>query len=98
MPRGRPPIPVPLQRRVRQHCGFGCVICGCPIYQIDHIIPWERVKCHRFENLVTLCPNHHTDKTCGRLAESQVFVARSSPYNTKAENTASYRLMFSGEE
>ena len=60
---------------MRQHCRFGCVICGCPIFQIDHMTPYERVHVHELANLTALCPNHHADKTSGRLAEPQVRAA-----------------------
>jgi len=31
-------IPLPIQREVRQRCGFGCVICGTLLYEYDHIL------------------------------------------------------------
>ena len=30
-------ISLPTKRAVRQRCGFGCVLCGKPIYQYDHM-------------------------------------------------------------
>ncbi len=40
----RPKIPLPIQREVRQRCGFGCVICGLPLYDYDHIIGWAETE------------------------------------------------------
>lgn len=33
-------IPLPIQREVRQRCGFGCVICGMPLYEYEHMEEW----------------------------------------------------------
>ena len=62
MKTNRPPLPEQLKRKVRQSCGFGCVICGSPIYDIDHIIEYSVVKEHTEDNLVLLCPTHHRKK------------------------------------
>lgn len=76
----RPPVPDPLQREVRQKCRFGCVICGCPVYQIDHIQDWSDVKEHKIENLTLLCSVHHDQKTKGILSSKVV-----------AEKTANFK-------
>lgn len=72
MQESRPQIPEPLQRKVRQKCKFGCVICGCPVYQIDHIQDWSEVKEHKLENLTLLCSTHHDQKTKGVLSREVV--------------------------
>jgi len=28
-------IPLPIQREVRQRCGFDCVICGMPLFKYE---------------------------------------------------------------
>jgi len=71
----RPPIPAELKREVRQRCGFGCVICGSPIYDYDHIEEFSLVKEHTFENLVLLCPLCHRKKTKGLITKQMVFNA-----------------------
>ncbi len=55
----RPKIPDDLKREVRQRCAFGCVICRSPIYEYAHIIPWEEVRAHTYDNLVLLCGADH---------------------------------------
>ena len=45
----RPDIPAEIIRKVRQRCGFGCIFCGCPIYEIHHIIDWADTKSHDLE-------------------------------------------------
>lgn len=55
-------IPSKIKREVRQICGFGCVICRCPIYEYDHIEEYSIVGEHTVENLTLLCPNCHFKK------------------------------------
>ncbi|NTW62253.1 HNH endonuclease [Candidatus Saccharibacteria bacterium] len=58
----RPAIPRDLKRRVLVEAGHRCAIPTCRSTQIEiaHIIPWEKVKKHEYENLIVLCPNCHT--------------------------------------
>ncbi|CAM3524977.1 HNH endonuclease signature motif containing protein [Paenibacillus lupini] len=79
----RPPIPEPMKREVRQRCGFGCVICGLPIYQYDHMKEWAIVKEHKAEDLTLLCPQHHTEVTHGLLSRESVFSANKDPINLR---------------
>jgi len=57
----RPPIPSELKRKVLVEAGHRCAIptCRYPITEIVHIIPWEQVKKHEYENLIALCSNCH---------------------------------------
>lgn len=59
----RPKISSEIKRLVRQKCGFGCVICRCPIYDYDHLQDYSKVKEHTAENIVLLCPTCHRKKT-----------------------------------
>ena len=76
----RPPIPQPMQRAVRQRCCFGCVICGQPLYEYHHMVPYAEVKKHEEDNLTLLCDDHHKEATVGLLTSAQVSLADSSPY------------------
>ncbi len=89
MGEGRPKIPEPLQRAVRQHCGFGCAVCGSIPTTIEHIIPWSECKEHRFENLVLLCPNHQQDSSAGSLSLGFLMSCRENPFSRK-NNSARY--------
>lgn len=57
----RPAIPSELRRRVLVEAGHRCAIPTCRHIEVDvhHIIPWERVNEHSYENLIALCPNCH---------------------------------------
>ncbi|MYY10047.1 cell division protein [Streptomyces sp. SID4919] len=91
-------IPDPIKREVRQRCGFGCIFCGIPIYEYDHIRPWSEVKCHEAENLTLLCPLHHSEKTKGLLPVESVREKNSSPRNTGKTESPAHSLHFRGAE
>lgn len=93
---GRPPIPMPVKRKVRQGCGFGCVVCGLPLYEYDHLVPYSEVKAHDPQNLVLLCDRHHREKTAGLLSRSQVAAAHALPYNVQMEESYPYGLHYEG--
>jgi len=57
----RPPIPAELRRRILVEAGHRCAIPTCrhPTTEIAHIEPWRKVREHKYENLIALCPNCH---------------------------------------
>ncbi|WP_161888428.1 hypothetical protein [Pontibacter russatus] len=67
-------IPAEVKQIVRRRCGFGCVICGLAIYHYEHFDPvFENLKVKHEPNGITLlCPNHHQNKTSGRLSVETV--------------------------
>ncbi|HMI81962.1 MAG TPA: HNH endonuclease [Solirubrobacterales bacterium] len=93
----RLPIPLPVKREVRQRCGFGCVFCGLPLYEYDHLVPYAEVEEHDPENLVLLCATHHREKTSGLLTSDQVDAARKSPCNIEKGETHPYELHYEGK-
>jgi hypothetical protein len=88
-------IPNDIKRRVRQRCGFGCVVCGLPLYEYDHLVPWSEVKTHEADNLVLLCDRHHREKTSGLLPVAQIVEANDTPANL-ATGTSSPLDLHSG--
>jgi hypothetical protein len=91
----RPHIPAHIKRKVRQRCGFGCVICGLPIYDYDHVPGYENVKRHRADEITLLCPTHHREKTNGLLPLESVVAADRKPFNRQQAGTSPYSLWFS---
>lgn len=65
----RPDIPEELKRRVLVEAGHRCAIptCRFPTTEIAHIDPWSKVKEHKYENLIALCPNDHTRADNGEI-------------------------------
>ena len=57
----RPSIPIGLERVVKIEAGHRCAIptCRCTTVEIAHIVPWNEIKEHKFDNLIALCPNCH---------------------------------------
>lgn len=58
----RPAIPTKLKRSILVEAGHRCAIPTCrqtPV-ELAHIIPWNTVKEHTYENLIALCPTCHT--------------------------------------
>lgn len=96
MSQDRPSIPAAIKRAVRKECGFGCVICGAPIFHYDHIVDFSEVKEHTIENLALLCPTHHQDKTSGRIPRGVVAKSRAAPVNLNREVAPAHKWFFDG--
>jgi len=62
-------IPEPIKRQLRQEAGFGCGICGNPVYEYHHIVDWAIAKSHNPMHMMVLCPNHHHAASVGALSE-----------------------------
>lgn len=92
----RPPIPESIKREVRQRCGFGCVICGLPLYEYEHMLEWATVKRHVAKEITLLCREHHGQKTNGLLPVEAVIQADKKPYNLKEGVSKSLLLNYSG--
>ncbi|MCG5054499.1 MAG: HNH endonuclease [Myxococcales bacterium] len=91
-------IPQRMQREVRQRCGFGCVVCGMPLYEYDHLLGWANVKRHAPDEITLLCRLHHHEKGTGLLPAEQVEEANRSPYNLRTGVSKTYDFHFSGKE
>jgi hypothetical protein len=69
LPQDRPSIPAEIKRRVLVEAGHRCAIPTCrqQTTEIAHIVSWEKVQKHEFENLIALCPNCHTRYDRGEI-------------------------------
>ncbi|WP_443970341.1 HNH endonuclease signature motif containing protein [Sphingobium sp. CR28] len=85
-------IPEETKRLVRQDCFFGCVLCGAPIFEYDHIEEFHIVNKHEISNLALLCPNHHREKTSGRLSSDRVKNGRQNPFNKGREHASPWHI------
>jgi len=90
-------IPLPIQREVRKRCGFGCVICGFPLYEYDHMKEWANVHEHIAEDITILCPSHHHEVTVGLLPREKVQIANLKPYNLQTGCCSPLDLHFEGQ-
>jgi len=89
-------IPDGIKRAVRQRCGFGCVICGVPVYHYDHIIGWAATERHVEAEITLLCGLHHDLKTRQQLSQQTVERHNADPFNRRAGVTAPFGLDFGG--
>lgn len=92
----RPPISDPMKREVRQRCGFGCVVCGLPLYTYEHILGWANVHRHVAEELTLLCDLHQHESTSKLLTQEQIIYADKYPYNLREGISKPYALHYNG--
>lgn len=96
MPTNRPAIPEAVKADVRRRCYFGCIVCGLPVWDYDHVVPWATVQEHTVENIVLLCRHHHGEKTSRRLSDATVRHYQQRPFNSGRERSATYQLPMVG--
>ena len=74
-------IPSDVKLQVRQHCGFGCVICGASIVEYEHVDPpFALAKEHDPEKIALLCPRCHSKVTRHFLSKQTVKHAMNDPF------------------
>lgn len=68
------------RRIIRQECGFGCVICGCLIYQYEHFDPdfAEAIE-HDPKKIALLCGGCHDKVSRGFWSKEKVSEGRRNP-------------------
>ena len=82
---GRDRIPASVARELRKEAGFGCCVCGHPIIEYHHIVPWEEEQHFRVEDMIALCPNHHRDaSTRGSIPRDRQYALKGDPANIRA--------------
>jgi hypothetical protein len=91
-------IPEATKREVRKRCGFGCVVCGLPLYEYDHLIGWSATHEHKAEEITLLCNKHHRERTSGLLPTEDVVRANEDPHNLRSGVSKPYDLHLSGSE
>jgi hypothetical protein len=91
-------IPFPIQREIRQRCGFGCVICGMPLYEYEHMLGWANVHRHVADEITLLCDQHERERTNNLLPLEVVMEANQNPHNWKTGVSKPYDLFFYGNE
>jgi hypothetical protein len=73
-------IPNDVQLKVRQRCGFGCVICGLGIYDYEHFDPeFKDARVHNPKGITLLCMRHNQLKRRKVLSVETVKRANANP-------------------
>ncbi len=91
-------ISLPIKREVRQRCGFGCVVCGMPLYEYEHMLGFAEVQRHVADEITLLCDHHHKERTSGLLPISEVEMANANPFNLRTGVSKPYDLHYNGSE
>lgn len=91
-------IPLPVKRKVRQRCGFGCVICGSPIYQYHHIKDWSEGGEDKADNITLLCPNHHAKATKNLIPKGEILQSNKNPKNILRGKSNPELLYYEGDK
>jgi hypothetical protein len=92
----RDDIPLPLKRAIRKRCGFGCVICGLPLYEYDHLYGYSPRIGHVESEITLLCDKHHKEKTNRLLPLQDVLAANEAPLNLRSGVSSPYHFHMSG--
>ncbi len=77
-------IPSQIKKKVRKRCNFGCIICGCMLYEYHHFDPpFHKCKKHIASGITLLCGSHHDEASRGFLSEEMIYEANKLPYAKK---------------
>jgi hypothetical protein len=77
-------IPEDIKRKVRQKCGYGCVVCGTAIIEYEHVDPeFSDAKEHDPNKIVLLCSQCHAKVTRKFLSKEAVKLASKKPASIK---------------
>ena len=89
-------LPAEIKRQLRQEANFGCVVCGAPIIQYHHIIPYSEREHHDPEHMTVLCPNHHSHAgpDSEALTPDMLYEYKSEPHNS---DIVDYEFYFESE-
>jgi hypothetical protein len=78
-------IPADVKLALRQEAGFGCCKCGHPLIEYHRIIPWEIEHHNRPEDMMCLCPTHHSEIRVTRESEQRAIKLK--PVNIEKNKT-----------
>lgn len=76
-------VPAQVARQLRQEAGFGCCVCGNPVFEYHHLVRWADDQHFRAEDMMVLCPNHHDMATKGAMPEAVQREYKSLPRNIR---------------
>lgn len=81
MARQQPPAAV--RRQLRKEANFGCVICGAPVIEYHHIVPYSEEEHYDPDRMVVLCRNHHAEAGphSEAITRDQLYDHKENPYN-----------------
>lgn len=75
-------IPAPTRRVLRQEVNFCCPLCGCPVLEYHHIIPWHISNTHQIDDMIALCPNCHAKADNGAYDTKYLCKLKAAGFDT----------------
>jgi hypothetical protein len=75
---GRIP-PAKIKRELRQEVNFGCAVCGAPLLEYHHIVPYSEIEHHDPDHMIALCPNHHQLCDDSAISRSELYEYKRDP-------------------
>ncbi len=91
-------VPTEIRREIRKRCGFGCVVCGTPIYDYAHIIPFIETTEHDPSNIILLCRNHHSIERDGLVNIDDYISYIKNPFNYTKNSHFPFDLFLSNRK
>jgi tetratricopeptide (TPR) repeat protein len=77
----RPPIPAEIERKVFVESGHRCAVCGDSFpLERAHIIPWNKSKEHKLEDLICLCASCHEKADLQKWGEKTLREYKERPW------------------
>lgn len=74
-------IPADVRRELRKETNFGCAICGIPIIEYHHIIPFSDKQHHDPNHMIALCPTHHRPSDDNAITKRDLYDLKKNPHN-----------------
>lgn len=78
-------IPLPNKRVVRKEACFGCAVCGKPIIEYHHIVPFHVSHDHSPTNLIVLCPTEHARADAGEFSQEYLRGLKQEAFNSQKD-------------
>ncbi|MBC7784724.1 MAG: HNH endonuclease [Burkholderiales bacterium] len=70
-----------MAKAIRKRCGYGCVICGKPIYEYHHINGYRKETGHIEMEITLLCDGCHRKERGGLISRDDVVRSDANPIN-----------------
>lgn len=94
----RPAIPTTVKREIRRRCAYGCVVCGCPIYEYHHINGYDEDVGHIEIEITLLCDKCHRKEQNALISRDEVLRWDANPFNRQQGRSSPERFWYARGE
>ncbi len=74
-------VPLQMQKQLKKETLYGCALCGCPILEFVHIVPYDVVQAFLPENMIAICPVHRIKFDNKEITEATLRESKTNPHN-----------------